>query len=53
LLNGTCRQRLVSAGLVAECDISVADLPGFTGCKLINAMRDPDREEMILVSQLL
>jgi 4-amino-4-deoxychorismate lyase len=50
LLNGTCRQRLISAGLVAECDLTVADLHGFTGCKLINAMRDPEGEEMILVS---
>ncbi|MEI6436582.1 MAG: aminotransferase class IV family protein [Bacteroidota bacterium] len=47
LLNGTCRQRLISAGLVSEREITIDDLTEFIGCKLINAMRDPDKEEMI------
>ncbi|MCX6277947.1 MAG: aminotransferase class IV family protein [Bacteroidetes bacterium] len=50
LHNGTCRQRLISAGLVSEREITIEDLPEFTGCKLINAMRDPEGEEMINMS---
>ncbi len=53
LLNGTCRQRLIATGLIRERKIATGDLSGYTGCKLINAMRDPMAEKMILVSQFL
>ena len=47
LLKGTCRDRLVAEGRLIERDIPPGDLDRFTGCKLINAMRDPDEEELI------
>ena len=53
LLKGTCRERLIASGSITESKISVGDLSDYVGCKLINAMRDPDGEKMILVSQLL
>jgi 4-amino-4-deoxychorismate lyase len=52
LLKGTCRNRLLAEGVLVEHDISPGELPGFTGCKLINAMRDPSEELMIPVTQI-
>ncbi|MCX6269085.1 MAG: aminotransferase class IV [Bacteroidetes bacterium] len=52
LLKGTCRNRLVAEGRIFERDIRVEDLGNFAGCKLINAMRDPDEEVMIPVSEI-
>lgn len=52
LLSGTCRERLMDEnGLVAR-DIRPKDLVQYEGYKLINAMRDPEDEEMIPVSQI-
>jgi 4-amino-4-deoxychorismate lyase len=52
LLAGTCRNRLVAEEGLPEGDIRPADLGKYTGCKLINAMRDPAEEELIPVSQI-
>ncbi|MEI7896150.1 MAG: aminotransferase class IV family protein [bacterium] len=52
LLNGTCRDRLVSEGRLIEQDIRPTGLGKFTGCKLINAMRYPEEEAMIPVSEI-
>lgn len=52
LLKGTCRNRLLAMGLLIEQDIRPGDLKKFTGCKLINAMRDPDEELLIPVSEI-
>jgi 4-amino-4-deoxychorismate lyase len=52
LLRGTCRDRLVAEGWLFEKDIRVEELIAFTGCKIINAMRDPDEERLIPVSEI-
>lgn len=52
LLKGTCRSRLMAVGYLIEKDIRVEDISTFTGCKLINAMRDPDEEILIPVSEI-
>lgn len=52
LLKGVCRNRLLSEGRLIEQDLSTQDLRKFIGCKLINAMRDPDGEELIPVSEI-
>jgi len=52
LLKGTCRERLLEEGWLHEQEIRVEDLPLFKGCKLINAMRLPEEEEMIAISRL-
>jgi 4-amino-4-deoxychorismate lyase len=52
LLKGTCRNRLLAEGKIFEKDIYVEEIGTFTGCKLINAMRDPDEEELIPVSEI-
>ena len=53
LLKGTCRERLVAEGRLAEREIRAEDVATFTGCKLINAMRDPEEEILIPVSQIV
>ncbi|MEI7500912.1 MAG: aminotransferase class IV family protein [Bacteroidota bacterium] len=53
LLKGTCRNRLLATGRVIEKDIHVEDINTFAGCKLINAMRDPDEEMMIHVTEII
>ncbi len=52
LLKGTCRERLLAAGWLTTQEIHPRDLINFTGCKLINAMRQPDEEELIPVSEI-
>ncbi|MCX6252402.1 MAG: aminotransferase class IV family protein [Bacteroidetes bacterium] len=52
LLAGTTRDRLLAEGQIVEKDISVEELFRYSGCKLINAMRDPDQEEMIPISEI-
>jgi 4-amino-4-deoxychorismate lyase len=52
LLNGTCRQRLLREKKISEMEIRPADLWRFSGVKLINAMRFPDEEEMIRISEI-
>jgi 4-amino-4-deoxychorismate lyase len=52
LLKGTCRNRLLAMGSLIEQDIRPGDLKKFTGCKLINALRDPDEELLIPVSEI-
>ena len=52
LLKGTCRERLIQQGFLKERDIKLGDITGFDGCKLINAMRDPEEEEPIPVSEI-
>jgi 4-amino-4-deoxychorismate lyase len=52
LLRGTCRNRLIAEGWLFEREISPGDLHNFIGCKLINAMRDPDGEPLIPVSEI-
>ena len=53
LLNGTCRQRLLTEGRIIEADIGINDLLNYSGLKLINAMRNPDEEEMIPMNQIV
>jgi 4-amino-4-deoxychorismate lyase len=52
LLKGTCRERLLSEGYLIEMDIPATGISRFSGCKLINAMRDPEEEELIPVSEI-
>jgi 4-amino-4-deoxychorismate lyase len=52
LLKGTCRNRLLSENRLIVRDIRVKDMDQFTGCKLINAMRNPDEESLIPVSEI-
>jgi 4-amino-4-deoxychorismate lyase len=53
LLKGTCRNRMVAGGGIIEKEIPVADLYRYAGCKLINAMRDPDEEILIPSSEII
>jgi 4-amino-4-deoxychorismate lyase len=53
LLKGTCRERLLSEGRITETTICPEDLHRYTGVKLINAMRDPVEEDMILISNII
>ena len=53
LLGGTCRNRLLSEKKLFEKDIRVEDLGSFIGCKLINAMRSPEEESLIPVSEII
>jgi 4-amino-4-deoxychorismate lyase len=53
LLNGTCRERLLCEGTLKAIDIRVTDLHQFTGCKLINAMRFPEEEKTIMISNIV
>jgi len=50
LLEGSCRARLLAEGRITTADIRVGDLSLYLGCKLINAMRDPEQEEIIPAS---
>jgi len=50
LLKGTCRERLLAEGKITQSRIHPGDISRFTGCKLINAMRIPEEEEIIPVS---
>lgn len=52
LLEGTCRARLLSEKRIIATDIRPSDLGRYHGCKLINAMRMPDEEEMIRVEMI-
>jgi 4-amino-4-deoxychorismate lyase len=52
LLKGTCRERLISEGRLEEQWIRPSGLAGFAGWKLINALREPEEEMMIPVSQI-
>jgi 4-amino-4-deoxychorismate lyase len=52
LLKGTCRQRLLNEGKVSEVKIRVETFEQYVGLKLINAMRQPDEEEMIPISAI-
>jgi 4-amino-4-deoxychorismate lyase len=52
LLRGTCRERLLSEGKISIAAIHSEDIYKYTGVKLINAMRDPEEEEMILISNV-
>jgi 4-amino-4-deoxychorismate lyase len=52
LLEGTCRARLISEGKIVPIDIRPEDLQKYQGCKLINAMREPEEEEMIPVRKI-
>jgi 4-amino-4-deoxychorismate lyase len=53
LLAGTCRERLLSEGNITAATIRPKDLDHFIGVKLINAMRDPDEEEMIPIGNVV
>jgi len=53
LLSGTCRERLLSQGAIKEAEITPADLNRYLGCKLINAMREPEEEELIPASAII
>ena len=52
LLRGTCRERLLAEGKISEREIREENISDYAGCKLINAMRDPDDELMIAVSAI-
>jgi 4-amino-4-deoxychorismate lyase len=53
LLAGTTRDRLLAEGKIREKDIPTGELWRYSGCKLINAMRSPEEEEMIAVSKII
>jgi 4-amino-4-deoxychorismate lyase len=53
LLKGTTRERLLSEGTILEKRITPQDLGLYKGCKLINAMRLPEEEELIPVARIL
>ncbi|MEI6898611.1 MAG: aminotransferase class IV family protein [Bacteroidota bacterium] len=53
LLNGICRQRLLAEGRIKEADIGINDLEKYAGLKLINAMRDPDGDEIISMNRIV
>lgn len=52
LLKGTCRNRLLAEGSITGREIAPGDLVNYLGCKLINAMREPEEEELIPVSEI-
>lgn len=52
LLEGTCRARLIAEGKILPRIIRQEDLQKYQGCKLINAMRYPEEQEMIPVSRI-
>lgn len=52
LLKGTCRERLLAGGELAERDIRPEDIPGYRGFKIINAMRQPGEEMRVPVSRI-
>jgi len=52
LLKGTRRSRMVAVGGIIEKKIPATDLYRYAGCKLINAMRDPDEEILIPSSEI-
>lgn len=52
LLAGTCRDRLLAEGKIEERPIRLSDLNIYQGIKLINALRDPDEEEFIPISNI-
>jgi 4-amino-4-deoxychorismate lyase len=47
LLKGTTRERLLQEGSLLEVSIRKTDILGYQGCKLINAMRYPEEQELI------
>jgi 4-amino-4-deoxychorismate lyase len=52
LLKGTCRQRLLEEKKISEMEIRPSDLWQFSGLKLINAMRFPEEDEMVGISEI-
>ena len=52
LLKGTCRQRLLEEKKISAREIRVDAIWQFSGLKLINSMRYPEEEKMILMSGL-
>ena len=53
LLKGTCRERLIREGWLTEREIRPEDIMEYGGLKIINAMRNPEDEMIIPVSQIL
>ena len=53
LLKGTVRERLLSEGKILEKKMTPQDLGQYRGCKLINAMRLPEEEELIPITRIL
>jgi len=53
LLEGTCRARLIAGGKIIPLDIRPGDLQKYQGCKLINAMRAMEEEEMIPMERII
>jgi 4-amino-4-deoxychorismate lyase len=47
LLKGTCRERLLAEGRIREAPVRADEIGNYAGCKLINAMRDPEEESMV------
>lgn len=52
LLKGTCRQRLLSEGKIAESDITVDDLTSYVSFRLINAMLSFEDAENISIKKI-
>lgn len=52
LLKGTTRERLLAEGSIRESRIGSLDIRKFEGCKLINAMRLPEEEDLIPVAMI-
>lgn len=53
LLKGVMREHLIRSGIIIEKQITVQDLPKFSGIKLINAMIPMDRFESLPMSAIL
>ena len=49
LLEGTCRARLIAEGMVLVRDIKPDELGQYQGCKLINAMREPEEDDVVSI----
>jgi len=52
LLPGICRARLIYEGIIKPKSIKPLDLVGFSGARLINAMRYPLESEIIPIGQI-
>lgn len=53
LLNGTMRMWLLEARRITEVPVRPEDLPGYTGARLINCMRDLDSGPTIRMNRII
>lgn len=53
LLRGTCREQLISEGIISEVPVHVGNLDKYTHFMLINAMNPFDRERLLPVKNIV